>query len=393
MTVWIESPFDSLPVEGYRKQRYWLMAEAFVRAGHHVVYWTSDFSHANKRKREEAKAIGGGEGGRVPLVFIPTRPYPKNICLARIRSHREYALEWERRAYAAVADGTCARPDLIVISSPPVATGAVARRLARAFGARLVVDVQDAWPETFYRLLPHGFRWLAWLLLWKMRRDVGATYRAADLVTGVCDRYEALVRGYGARDYYRAYLGIEKAKARGEGEGGRGGIRLAYVGNLGTSYDLKTVLAGVDVLKRKGVSVSLDIAGFGGKVAESDAVRFHGMLDREALGRLLAQCDVGVIPMNADSFVGLPNKLAEYAAAGLRIVSSLGGETEALLAKYECGRTYRPGDVDGFVAAVEGVGKLPAGASARMVAEELLAERIYDGYCARVCALAEGGKA
>ena len=175
MTVWIESPFDSLPVEGYRKQRYWLMAEAFVRAGHHVVYWTSDFSHANKRKREEAKAIGGGEGGRVPLVFIPTRPYPKNICLARIRSHREYALEWERRAAAAVADGTCARPDLIVISSPPVATGAVARRLARAFGARLVVDVQDAWPETFYRLLPHGFRWLAWLLLWKMRRDVGAT--------------------------------------------------------------------------------------------------------------------------------------------------------------------------------------------------------------------------
>ena len=141
------------------------------------------------------------------------------------------------------------------------------------------------------------------------------------------------------------------------------------------------------------MSVSLDIAGFGGKVAESDAVRFHGMLDREALGRLLAQCDVGVIPMNADSFVGLPNKLAEYAAAGLRIVSSLGGETEALLAKYECGRTYRPGDVDGFVAAVEGVGKLPAGASARMVAEELLAERIYDGYCARVCALAEGGKA
>ena len=46
MTVWIQNPFDNLPQEGFRKQRYWLMAEAFVRAGHDVVYWTSDFSHA-----------------------------------------------------------------------------------------------------------------------------------------------------------------------------------------------------------------------------------------------------------------------------------------------------------------------------------------------------------
>ena len=32
MTVWIQNPFDNLPCEGYRKQRYWLMAEAFARA-------------------------------------------------------------------------------------------------------------------------------------------------------------------------------------------------------------------------------------------------------------------------------------------------------------------------------------------------------------------------
>ena len=51
MTVWIQNPFDNLPQEGFRKQRYWLMAEAFVRAGHDVVYWTSDFSHATKAPR------------------------------------------------------------------------------------------------------------------------------------------------------------------------------------------------------------------------------------------------------------------------------------------------------------------------------------------------------
>lgn len=25
MNVWIQNPFDNLPVEGYRKQRFWLM--------------------------------------------------------------------------------------------------------------------------------------------------------------------------------------------------------------------------------------------------------------------------------------------------------------------------------------------------------------------------------
>ena len=37
MTVWIENPFDNLPAEGFRPQRYWLMAEAFAKAGHDVT--------------------------------------------------------------------------------------------------------------------------------------------------------------------------------------------------------------------------------------------------------------------------------------------------------------------------------------------------------------------
>ena len=55
MTVWIQNPFDNLPCEGYRKQRYWLMAEAFARAGHSVVLWTSDFSHGAKAPTAAAK--------------------------------------------------------------------------------------------------------------------------------------------------------------------------------------------------------------------------------------------------------------------------------------------------------------------------------------------------
>lgn len=383
MNVWIEAPFDSLPVEGYRKQRYWMMAEAFVAAGHRVVYWTSDFSHATKTKRK-VKGRGEGEGERdgsgFELRMVPTRAYGKNVCLERIRSHREYARAWGELAEEAVRAGQVARPDVIIVSVPPVSTGDVAIRLARQWGAKLVVDVQDAWPETFYRLLPRGFGWLGGLLFSGMRRAVRRLYRAADLVTGVCDRYEALVKGYGAKDYYRAYLGIERTPAA---AAARTGLRLVYVGNLGVSYDLKTVVSGVRQLRAGlGDCVSLDVAGFGGTVEAGEGVRFHGMLGREALGRLLAACDIGVIPMRTDSFVGIPNKLGEYAAAGLRIVSSLAGETERLLVRYGCGATYRWGDVASFIAAVRTARSCDS--SHALCKAEFDAARIYRRYVEQI---------
>ncbi|MBR1921951.1 MAG: glycosyltransferase WbuB, partial [Kiritimatiellae bacterium] len=87
MRVWIENPFDGLPVEGHRPQRYWLMAEAFARAGHAVTLWTSDFSHATKLPRRLTQA--GPDA--FALRLVATRPYARNVSLARIRSHRAYA--------------------------------------------------------------------------------------------------------------------------------------------------------------------------------------------------------------------------------------------------------------------------------------------------------------
>ena len=198
MTVWIQNPFDNLPHEGFRKQRYWLMAEAFARAGHSVVYWTSDFSHASKRKRvfRESPAAPG-----IELRLVPTRPYRRNVGLARVLSHRRYARDWPRLCCGA------GRPDVVVSSFPTIAAAAAALEVGRRAGARVVVDVQDAWPETFERLVPRPLRALARLALAPLRARARRIFREADVVTGVCDRYRALV---GRDDYYRAYLGIER---------------------------------------------------------------------------------------------------------------------------------------------------------------------------------------
>lgn len=383
MTVWIENPFDNLPREGSRPLRFWLMARAFVQAGHRVVYWTSDFSHTAKARRNLPTAFTD-EGVAVRLV--PTPPYRTNVSLARIRSHRAYARAWE-----AVAGATdLSAPDAIIVSTPPLATGDVAIRLARRFGARLVVDVMDAWPETFYRLLPSFAAPLLGRMLFASA-DAAARrlYRAADLVTGVADRYGAIARSKGAASYLRFYHGIDCAVAPARVEGRRAGVALVYIGNMGTTYDLQTLVQAMELLP----TATLNLAGAGAQAGTvvrliqerglADRVRYHGYLKAADMADLLSRADIGVVPMASESFVGVPYKFADYAAAGLAIVSSLGGETEGLLARYGAGAVYRWGDAHSLATAVDSL--VPRLASAqtaarRLAHEELNARRIYADY-------------
>ena len=220
--------------------------------------------------------------------------------------------------------------------------------------------------------------------------DIGAGYRylvleapkmAADLVTGVCERYRTLT---GRSDYYLAYHGVELSSSEVPSvqsnnqtiqQSNNPLVRLVYAGTLGRTYDLDTVLKAVAANQ----DFTLDVAGrWTGPVPER--VTAHGYLGQEVLERLLGACDVGVIPMSPDSWVGMPYKICDYAKAGLRIVSSLGGESSALLDEYRCGATYRPGDVASLTAAVRRAMTLERGASRRLCEERLDARQIYAAY-------------
>ena len=364
MTVWIVNPFDNLPLEGYRPQRYWLMSQAFAAAGHDVVYWTSDFSHANKAPRVFGDPPKRPDGcpsvpdAAVTVKLVPTPPYGRNVSFARLRSHRRLARNW-----LACAARETRLPGLVVASLPPIRLPLAAMAFAGSVGAKFVVDIMDDWPGTFHRLLP---------------RPLGALARAA-----------------GAKDFYRAYHGIACAPApRLPAPAGPGRpLALLYLGNLGRTYDLKTVLAAVAQMP----DVTLDVAGAGAqegllKSCRAARVRFHGYCAQEKLDALLAQADVGLVPMAPESCVGIPYKFADYARAGLAIASSLGGESGALLARYGAGEPYAGGDAASLVAAL---GRLKArlgaakAAARRLAEEEFDARRIYAGYVARVLRVTE----
>lgn len=375
MRVWIVNPFDNLPLEGTRPQRYWLLARAFVRAGHEVVLWSSDFSHARKRPRQFVADDVRAPGFRLELVQTPS--YPRNICLRRIWSHRRFARNWLARAARE------APPDVLVTSVPPLALGTAAADYVRACPRApfWIADVQDAWPETFERVAPR-------CLLAPLRRVARRIYRGANAVVGVAERYVELARAAGATSPMRVFrLAIARdgwaereREARDDGT-----FRLAYAGMMGRSYDLETVLAAV----KEEPAWTLNLAGGGpeearlrARAADCDRIRFHGYLGDAELHAFLMERDAGVVPMFDDACVGVPGKLADYLAAGLPVLNSLSGETARLLTSAGAGESYAAGDLADFRAAAA---RLRAGlASARVGARNLSnafdADSVYGDY-------------
>jgi glycosyltransferase involved in cell wall biosynthesis len=319
-----------------------MMAEAFAAAGHDVVLWTQDWSHAKKSRREIHPS-----GTAFDLRFVHVPGYGRNICLKRIWSHWQFARNWK-----AHADESESKPHLVVVSSPPLFIGREARRFCSRTGARCIVDIMDAWPETFERVVPR------WTLSW-MRSIAGDNYRAANGISAVTKSYIELAKGYGAKcPTHLCYHGIRLPQQPSERckRDGALPVKLVYAGNMSLSYDLATVVDAV----RSDEGLELDLAGSGpdepslrARAADCGRIRFHGYLGETELRSLLANADVGVVPMFDESCVGVPYKLADYVAVGLPVASSLHGETAELLASHNAGITYQAGDVTEFCRAAK----------------------------------------
>lgn len=342
MRVWLINPFDNLPSEGYRPQRYWLMARAFVKVGYEVIYWTSDFSHATKQKRAIVNDVNDGFAVRM----VPTLAYLKNVCIKRIASHIKLAHDW-----CAMASREPDKPDIIIASVPPLVLCDAARRFAKECGAMFIADVQDAWPETFERVLP-GFVFS----LLGMRSLVKRIYCEADGISAVAMRYVELAQKYGS-DAPSMVFGhcIEMPEYQHKEVRNDQMLRLVYVGNMSMSYDLGTLVAAINGMD----GVTLDIAGNGpdrdricALASKANNIKFHGYLDVRHLSDLLSRCDVGIIPMFPESCVGVPGKLADYAAARLMVIESLGGETFSIIDRYKVGAHYKARDVFSLVDAI-----------------------------------------
>ncbi len=363
MKIWLFNPYGQIPGEGWRDYRFTMLGKALSARGHTVIWWTANFSHTFKSFREKSWAdIPVANGFQIRLV--PTSAYRKNIGIGRVG----FEINFARAAYRKAR--TSAKPDFIVATDPSQIVGYLGVRLARKFRVPLVLDVFDLWPELFALALPRFLRFFATPLfapLYFLRRH---NIRRADGLISLCQIYLAVAsRDIAAKRVIPArtiYNGIDIAEFRlcsptrleveqlaAEMGKRAGDFWAVYTGTLGEQYDVETMLKASLTLRARAVRIKILVLGEGPlRSTVSEFIAAHADANITYLGKsmkpddllkLYRVCDVGLCAYSKDSNVAMPNKAADYLAAGLPIINSLKGELQAFIDENGVGLAYVAG--------------------------------------------------
>ncbi|MCH8540756.1 MAG: glycosyltransferase [Opitutales bacterium] len=399
----IFNPFDDIPGEG-PVLRYQTLARCLAERGHEVIWYSADFSHRRKLKRKLPQ-----EDLPFTLKLLPVRSYQKNISLARLRSHADYARGIRQLAGTPPPDST---PTRIIASLPPLGSVSAALYLGRQWQAPVIVDLMDAWPETFSRLLP--FRpgslpntLLSRLLFAPWYRTAKKAYRQADALSACAQTYLDLAHRRGARQpHHLCYHGTDLPHSPSTLRPSPSPLssppsplRLTYIGAMEHTYDLPTVFRALELAREADLPVELHLAGEGTQaenwktLAEKNnllsegTVTFHGHLKQEQLRELLAQSHVGIVPMDPASAVAVPYKAADYTAAGLPILSCLDNELGDLIQSFDAGYPYQHQDPESLFERLRTYHNHPETLTthrhgARQLAQSLFDRpKTYEGFC------------
>ncbi|MGB3903808.1 MAG: glycosyltransferase family 4 protein, partial [Anaerolineae bacterium] len=346
MLIWLVNPFDPVPGEALRPGRYAFLTKMLAQRGHRVIWLTSNFFHTTKTCRASGWTQTEPQAN-LRVVMLPTPPYYGNISIRRVWNHTVYSKrikEWASRQSDL--------PGLILASCPPLSSARAAVALARQLGAKSVVDVQDLWPDVFSMLLPRRLSKAGEALLYPLSRYAAHIHAHADGLVAVCQTYLAKSRASrpnrdGAGGLVM-HLGVDLhlfdkcsllEEATAYPKGGDE-FRIAYIGTVGKSYDVATILEAARHIKFAHSRAVFFIVGNGPELARMRATATHMQLDNvfftgfipfEQMVKVLVQSDVGLNARARGLPETFPNKVFDYLAAGLPIVNSVHGELGQLV--------------------------------------------------------------
>lgn len=318
--------------------RFRELARILSERGATVELVTSSFLHEAKTQRDNDNL----EEGALRFTHIKEPGYPSNISIKRLFSHRVMA-----RNLGSYLKGRKV-PDVIYCAMPSNAVASVVTRYAKRRGVRLILDVQDLWPEAFEMVLRP--KRVARFILSPLRLNADRLFRAADHVVTVSETYSNRVRKVREKDVSTTFLGtnlelFDQHPPLPWNISDRY-IHLAYIGTLGHSYNLPLVFDAIRLLKKENLNLVFHLMGTGPledewKTATKDLheiVFFHGRLSYSEMVSRLRACDIAINPIVPGSAGSIINKVCDYAAAGLPVVNTQeSSEYRVMLHEFQAG--------------------------------------------------------
>ena len=357
MKIWIAEIGEPLPVEkDVRLHRYGEFSKYLAGEGHEVTWWTSTFSHTPKINyfdESTDKIIDG-----VNIKFLYGKGYKRNVSIARINHHKNFASQFKKIAIEKIKNGK--KPDIIISPIPTIAVAKVCSDICRENGIKHIIDIRDYWPDEIVNLAPKILRPVSKRILKKMYLDMEAICKNS---TGMMGNSQISIDyglsfakrsqkksdyvfplGYSSRSYsdeslYEAKTWFDSLKLN------KTAFRVCFFGTIGRFFDLDLVIDTAS--KLQSFNIDFLIAGCGDKLEyyqkKSNGlknIRFVGWVDAKKIQVIMKNSHVGLAPYVLTTDFAMPNKIFEYFSGGLPVVSSIQKELPKILNEYNCGITY-----------------------------------------------------
>lgn len=311
------------------ENRIYQVEEVLRTRGYDTVVLLSDFRHFNKKRREKRPERA---------VFVSTLPYSRNISIARLRSHYQFARDAFHKVEAL-------SPDLIYIAIPANSLARQASKYKKKFpSVKLIFDIIDLWPES---LPMHGIEKTLPCKIWQNFRDVNL--KNADFVFTECKLFqERLKKPLSQTPSEVLYLSREVKPFHSNLNLPKDQISLAYLGSINNIIDIPRICMLVQELACL-KPVSVHVIGNGesreeflnGLEASGASVIYHEeVYDIEKKQSVFDQCHFGLNIMKDSVCVGLTMKSIDYFEAGLPIINGILGDTSYFTDTFNVGINY-----------------------------------------------------
>lgn len=288
---------------------------------------TSSFLHGEKKQRESLKIVNNLDY-KITLLYEPG--YRKNVSLRRFYSHNMFAKNV--KTYLERME----KPDIIYCAVPSLDVAKVASNYAKENRIRFIIDIQDLWPEAFKMVFNVPI--VSNIIFFPMLKTANKIYSMANDIVAVSNTYadRAGIVNKQYKNKLSVFLGtdleyFDKCKKENKITYNDNVFRIAYIGTLGHSYNIKCVIDSIKILKEKQINNILFVVMGSGplqyefeKYAKEKGVNveFTGRLNYEEMVGRLASCDIAVNPITKGAAQSIINKVGDYAAAGLPVVST-----------------------------------------------------------------------
>ena len=324
--ILIIANFTFLPWEE-GNSRFQYIIDLMDKEKYDIEIVTSTFSHGDKRQREKQPEEMNFD---YKITLIDEPGYKKNVSLKRFYSHHVFAKNVGKHL------GEIEKPDLIYCAVPSLDVAKVAARYAKNNDIKFVIDVQDLWPEAFKMVFKVPV--ISDIIFFPMKKTADYIYSKANSIVAVSKTYanRAAIVNKDFNKKISVFLGtdldcFDESHKKFEIVPFDEVVRVAYIGTLGHSYDIKCVIDSIKILNDKGIKNILFVVMGNGPLKESFEAyakekdvncEFTGRMAYEEMVGKLCSCDIAINSITKGAAQSIINKVGDYAAAGLPVVNN-----------------------------------------------------------------------